>query len=193
METLEKNLDISVNRYVSVNFQAFANLVDAVGGVDLEVTNKEVEYINGYLVEYNMLQGNPEGTDYLDPSLDGVVHLNGPQALSYCRNRMIGNDFGRTERQRKVLSAIIQQIPSALVSNPTELINGILPNLTTNLTQSECMNLSLQASKLLTYDIIQGNIPVEGSYSNATIRDMSVLEVDFEKNKEYIRTNIYGK
>lgn len=193
METLEQNLDIHVNRYVSVNFQAFANLVDAVGGVELEVTNKEVEYINGYLVEYNMLQGNPEGTDYLDPSLSGMVHLNGPQALSYCRNRMIGNDFGRTERQRKVLSAIIQKVPEALVSNPVELVGGILPNLTTNLTQNECMNLSLQASKLLTYDIVQGNIPIEGSYANATIREMSVLEVDFEKNKEYIRTSIYGE
>ena len=65
METVEKNLDIKVSRYMLVNFQAFANLVDAVGGVDLEVTNDEVQYINGYLVEYNMLQGNPEGTDYL--------------------------------------------------------------------------------------------------------------------------------
>ena len=193
MEVLELNFRIDVNRYASVNFQAFANLVDAVGGVDLELTNQEVQYINGFLVEYNMLEGNPQGTHYLDESLSGMVHLNGPQALSYCRNRLIGNDFGRTERQRKVLTAIIRKLPVAVATNPMDLINGILPNLTTNLTKSECMNLSLQAAKLLTYDLIQGTIPIEGSYSNASIRGMSVLEVDFEKNKEYIQTYIYGE
>jgi anionic cell wall polymer biosynthesis LytR-Cps2A-Psr (LCP) family protein len=63
METLEENFDIEVNRYMLVNFQAFANLVDAVGGVDLDVTNEEVQLINGYLVEYNQLEGRAEGTE----------------------------------------------------------------------------------------------------------------------------------
>ena len=193
METLEKNLDITVNRYVLVNFQAFANLVDAVGGVDLELTNDEVIYVNGYLVEYNILEGRAEGTDYLDASLSGMIHLNGPQALAYCRNRYLGTDFGRTERQRKVLTAVIKNAPKALVTNPKGLVDGLLPNLTTNLTQAECYALSFQAAKALTYEIVPASIPIEGSYSNATIRQMSVLQVDFEKNKAYIRENIYGK
>lgn len=193
METLEENFDIEVNRYMLVNFQAFANLVDAVGGVDLEVTNEEVQYINGYLVEYNQLQGNPEGTDYLDTSLSGTIHLNGPQALAYCRNRYIGTDFARTERQRKVLAAAIKSAPLALVTNGGELIDGVMSNITTNLTKSELNGLMLQAPAMLTYDMISGSIPLEGTYSNANIRGMAVLEVDFEANKEYIQTEIYGK
>lgn len=193
METLRVNFDISVNRYVLVNFQAFANVVDAVGGVDLELSNEEVQYVNGYLVEYNILEGRPEGTDYLDTNASGMIHLNGPQALSYCRNRYIGTDFGRTERQRKVLSAIIDKAPAALLTNTDELMESILPNLTTNLTPAELRNLSLQAAKFVTYDVVQGSIPIEGSYAPATIRDMSVLEVDFDKNKDYIQTHIYGK
>lgn len=193
METLEENFDIEVNRYMLVNFQAFANLVDAVGGVDLEVTNEEVQYINGYLVEYNQLQGNPEGTDYLDTSLSGTIHLNGPQALAYCRNRYIGTDFARTERQRKVLEAAIKSAPLALVTNGGELIDGVMSNITTNLTKSELNGLMLQAPAMLTYDMISGSIPLEGTYSNANIRGMAVLEVDFEANKEYIQTEIYGK
>lgn len=193
METVEQNFDITVNRYVLVNFEAFANLVDAVGGVDLELTSEEIEYVNGYLVEYNMLLGRPEGTDYMDTSQSGLVHLNGPQALAYCRNRYLGTDFGRTERQRKVLSAVIGKLPSALLTNPGELIGGLMPNLTTNLTQGECFRLSLMAYKLLSYDIIQNSIPLEGTYSNATIRQMAVLEVDFEANKAYLRENIYGE
>lgn len=193
METLKENFDISVNRYMLVNFHAFANLVDSVGGVDLDVTNEEVQYINGYLVEYNQLESRPEGTDYLDTSLSGNIHLNGPQALAYCRNRYIGTDFARTERQRKVISAAMKNVPLALATNGGELVEGVMSNITTNLTQSELGGLMLQAPALLAYDTVQGSIPLDGTYSNATIRGMAVLEVDFEANKEYIRKNIYGE
>ncbi len=193
METIEENFDIEVNRYIQVNFQAFAHLVDAVGGVELEVTNEEVKYINAYLVEYNILEGKELDADYLDESLSGRILLNGPQALAYCRNRYLGTDFGRTERQRKVLSAAIQNTPKALLKNPLGLADGILPMLTTNLTQAEIGSLFLQAPNFLVYDIVQGSIPIEGSYSNASIRGMAVLEVDFEGNNEYIRSQIYGE
>lgn len=193
METVEKNFDIPVNRYVLVNFEAFANLVDAVDGIELELSSEEIEYVNGYLVEYNMLTNRPQGTDNMDTSVSGLVHLNGPQALAYCRNRYLGTDFGRTERQRKVLTAIIKKLPAALVTNSGELIDGLLPNLTTNLTKTECYRLSLMASKLLTYDIISDSIPQPGTYKDATIRKMSVLEVDFDANIKYLKEKIYGE
>ena len=193
METLEENFDIEVNRYMLVNFQAFANLVDAVGGVDLELSNEEVQYVNGYLVEYNQLEGRAEGTDYLDSSLSGKIHLNGPQALAYCRNRYIGSDFARTERQRKVVAAAVKNAPFALVTNGSELIEGVMSNITTNLTKNELSGLMMQAPMMITYDMVSGSIPLEGTYSNANIRGMAVLEVDFEANKQYIKEEIYGK
>lgn len=193
LETIKQNLDIEVNRYVQVNFQAFANLIDAVGGVDLELTNEEVQWVNAYLNEYNMLENRPIDTDYLPTDASGLLHLNGPQALAYSRNRYIGSDFGRTERQRKILEAAFRQLPSSVLTNSGDLIDGILPNLTTNISKSECYSLSLDAPKLLTYELVQASIPIAGSYQSATIRKMSVLQVDFEKNKEFIRTNIYGE
>ena len=193
MQTIEQNFDIHISRYVLVNFEAFANLVDAVGGVDLELTGKEVEYVNGYLVEYNILLGRPEGTDYFEDLSGGMVHLNGPQALAYCRNRYIGTDFGRTERQRKVLTEVIHKLPKGVLTNPKELIDGLMPNLTTNLTQAECYRLSLMAPKILTYDIVQNSIPIEGTYKDATIRKMAVLEVDFDANKKFLQENLYGE
>lgn len=192
METVEKNFGIPVSRYVQVNFQAFVGLVDSVGGVDLELSKEEIEYVNGYLVEYNMLTGRPQGTDNMDPQAAGMVHLNGPQALAYCRNRYLGTDFGRTERQRKVLTEVIKKIPGALLTNGSELFNALMPNLTTNLTRNECFSLSLMAGKALTYDIIADSIPQPGTYRNATIRKMSVLEVDFETNRNYLRDKLYG-
>ena len=144
-------------------------------------------------MEYNQLTGRPEGTDYLDTSQRGLIHLNGPQALAYTRNRYIGTDFGRTERQRKVLSAVIDGLPGALLTNPKEVLDGLLSNLTTNLTQGEFLRLMLDAGKLFAYDLQQGSVPVEGSYQNATIRGMAVLEVDFGRNIEYLRRRIYGE
>ena len=192
-ETIEHNFGIEVNRYVLVNFQAFASLVDAVGGIDLEVTNEEVQWINAYLNEYNLLEGREMTADYLDASLSGEIHLNGPQALAYSRNRYIGTDFGRTERQRKVLNAVFKKLPIAFATNQDELIGELFPNLTTNLTQAEVFRLSMDAGKLFTYEVLQTVIPAEGTYSNASIRGMSVLEVDFEANKAIIRKEIYGK
>lgn len=193
METVEENFEIEVNRYVQVNFEAFANLVDAVGGIDLELTKEEIEYVNGYLVEYNDLLGRPQGTDNMDTSLSGLVHLNGPQALAYTRNRYLGTDFGRTERQRKVLTAIIGKLPSALVTNGGELIDGLMPNLTTNLTQKECLELSMMAGKLFTHEIVSDSIPQPNTYKSASIRGMSVLEVDFDANIEYLKKKLYGE
>ena len=195
METLEENFDIEVNRYMLVNFQAFANLVDAVGGVDLELSNEEVQYVNGYLVEYNQLEGRPEGTDYLDTSLSGNIHLNGPQALAYCRNRYIGSDFARTERQRKVISAIVKKVAKTSPAKLLKIVNEIMPMVTTNLTRNELVSLGAGAFlKFLRYDIKQHQIPAEGTWSNASVYgEGSVLKMDIEKNAELLDEFLYGK
>ena len=193
METIEKNFDIPVNRYVLVNFEAFANLVDAVDGIELELSTEEIEYVNGYLMEYNTLTGRPQGTDDMDPSQPGLVHLNGPQALAYCRNRYLGTDFGRTERQRKVLTAVIGKLPSHALTGAGDLINGLMPNLTTNLTRNECFRLSLMAGKLFTYEMVPDSIPQPGTYWNEDIRGMQVLGVDFDSNIKYLKEKIYGE
>lgn len=193
METIELNFGIPIHRYALVNFQAFANLVDAVGGIDLELTNDEVNWINAYLMEYNQLEGKDLATDFLDPSLSGNLHLNGPQALAFTRNRYIGTDFGRTERQRKVLSAVIKKLPGAVATNGGELADGLFPNLTTNLREGECFNLSLNAWKFLGYEMVQQCVPLEGTYSNADIRGMAVLQVDFDANRQFLKSTLYGE
>ena len=192
LNTVEQNLGITVNRYVQVNFEAFANLVDAVGGVDLELSSGEKQLVNGYLNEYNELTGKAFGTDYLEDLSDGMVHLNGPQALAYTRNRYMGTDFGRTERQRKVLAEVVHRLPKALL-HPRTLENGLLPNLTTNLTAWECYRLTLMAPFLLRYDMEHGSIPLEGTYRDGTIRKMAVLEVDLDANRKYLRALLYER
>lgn len=193
MKTIEYNFDIPIHRYALVNFEAFANLVDAVGGIELDVTNEEVQLINGYLMEYNQLLGRDLVYDWLDKEASGVLHLNGAQALAYTRNRYIGTDFGRTERQRKVLAEVIKKLPGAMMTNGNELIDGLFPNLTTNLKRGECYGMALSSWKFVGYDMVQQCVPKEGTYTNATIRSMAVLQVDFEANKQFLKETIYGE
>lgn len=191
MQTVEENFDIPVNRYVLVNFDAFAGVVDAVGGVDLDLTNDEVKWVNAYLNEYNLLHGQDIKTGYMDENAGGNLHLNGPQALAYTRNRKIGTDFGRTERQRKVINAVIEALPSALMTNGPKVIDEFCGHLTTNLTKSECYMLALQGWKLKLYERSSGSIPLEGTWGDMRARGMAVLDIDFDKNKAYLQENLY--
>ncbi len=191
MKTIEKNFDIPVNRYVLVNFEAFANVVDAVGGVDLELTPDEVIWLNAYLNEYNELRGKEFGYDYIYQLEGGMLHLNGAQALAYSRNRYIGMDFGRTERQRKVMEQIIKKLPGTVLRDFSGLVESLCPNLTTNLTFTECYTLLLRAPFALRYERVSGSLPLENTWWNENIDSMAVLGVDFEANKAYLKENLY--
>ncbi|MCR4791567.1 MAG: LCP family protein [Lachnospiraceae bacterium] len=191
METIEKNFDIPVSRYVLVNFEAFAGVVDAVGGVDLELSAEEIAWVNAYLNEYNELTGREFGYDYLTQTEGGMVHLNGPQSLAYARNRYLGTDFGRTERQRKVMEQIAKKLPGAAFNDLDSLIQALCPNLTTNLTLKECYGLVLRAPFIIRYERQSTGLPLEGTWWDETIDSMAVLGIDFDANKEYLRENLY--
>ena len=186
METVEENFGIRVNRYVSVNFEAFAGMVDAVGGVDMNVTSDEVFLIDAYLNEYNMLLGREITTDYLDPALSGWVKLNGAQALAYTRNRYIGTDFGRTERQRKVIDAVIKAFPGAFLRRGPVIIKEMASYMTTNLTLNECYLLALQGWTPFVYGRDMGSLPLEGTWNDYNANGMAVLKVDFDANRKYL-------
>ena len=83
----------------------------------MELTNDEVKWVNAYLNEYNELRGMPIDTDYLDTSPERDDSSERPSGAAYSRNRFIGTDFGRTERQRKVLAAVMKKLPAAAVTN----------------------------------------------------------------------------
>ncbi len=193
MKTITANFGIEVNRYMIVDFNAFVGIVDAVGGVELDLTNEEVKLVNGYLWEYNIINKLPEGTDYLDETLSGKIKLDGAQALAYTRNRYIGSDFGRTERQRKVINAVIEKLPGALITNGDGVLKNMCTNIETNMTQGDCYQLAIKAPFLLKYEKVSESVPIEGSWSDARINKMAVLKVDFEKNKAFLRQTIYGE
>lgn len=189
MKTIEQNFKIKLDTYASVDFFSFMDIVDAVGGVTIDVTDKELRYVNDYVRSLNSLTHEDKNKDTLTAS--GTQLLNGKQALGYSRIRYIGTDFERTARQRRVLEQIFIKVKSLNIIELNNLLNKILPQVTTNLTEGQIFSLLLSLPAYSNYDLKQWSIPAEDSYSFKTVNGMSVLNIDFEENigilQEYLK------
>ncbi|MDD6279576.1 MAG: LCP family protein [Oscillospiraceae bacterium] len=192
MQTIENNFGVRIDDYISVNFSSFAAIVDAVGGIEIEVSDSEAKEINTILqAEVNELMGDAVDSDLL--SEGGKIHLNGKQALSYARIRHVGNaDFERTERQRNVLTQIAGKLKSIRISGIKEITDKAVPNITTNMTTSELYLLSLRLPFCIGYNIEQIRIPSDGTYSGANKDCGSVLVVDFDENYKLLEEEVFS-
>lgn len=174
VQTIEENFGIDIHGYAAVNFSAFVSIVDALGGVTLFLTADEAEIVGS---------GTAAG-DY---------HLTGEQALSYCRIRQLDSDFGRTERQRKLLQALWTDLRDVSFSDAYHLMTELLPQITTDLSARDCLTLLATAARTGDYDLRSAQIPADGTWSDAAVDGMAVLELDMEENAGYLQTLLYGE
>ena len=141
IEMLNRNLDLDIQEYVAVDFYALVKAVDAVDGIDLPeaITGEEAEIMNGgYIGEVAAITGNSA-----DPVSAGQTHLNGVQAVAYCRVRYTaGGDFQRASRQRIVVSALVDRVKQANIGEMTSLVNAILPEVSTSLSAGEILKMA---------------------------------------------------
>lgn len=197
IQTIEENFKIGVDYYAQVDFYDFMDVIDALGGVGVEVTAEELNYLNGYISEINHKENElagaevyPEGYSFVAAA--GYQTLNGRQALGYCRIRYIGTDFGRTGRQRTVLEALFKKAKS---SNPLKLFEAcrtIMPDLTTNISDDGMTKLIMGVPMYLFYDVKQNQVPVDGCWWNALMDNgQEVLGIDFTTNNAALRSAIY--
>ena len=193
METLEYNFDVRIDDYVSVDFASFVSVVDAVGGIDIQVSDEEAEAINVILIsEVNELMGDDRNADLLNGG--GMLHLNGKQALSYSRIRYVGNsDFERTQRQRRVMSLIIAKLKQFKPSMFKNLASDVIPDVTTNMSGPAMYLLSLKFPLLLGYETKQIQIPAEGTYYGADVDVGNVLQIDLDENRRVIDREVFAE
>jgi LCP family protein required for cell wall assembly len=189
-ETLETNFKVHIDRYVAVDFYSFMDVIDTLGGVWIEVSEDEQKVTNQYIWSMNKLMGEEWSNDYLWTT--GWMKLNGKQALCYARNRYTGNDYERTQRQRTIISQIITGAKSASPSTLVDLAQVILPQVTTDMTKTEILSYCANVAAYMDYDIVQQQVPVDGSYSGATISGMSVISLNLDKNIQYLQSTIYA-
>lgn len=191
METIHNNFKVEVDKYVKVDFFAFIKIIDELGGVHIDVSVRELPVLNSYVREINKLQGLPVDDGILQHEGKELL-LTGKQALGYCRIRYVGNDdYERTQRQRAVLMALYAKLIDQNLVRRYEILNMLMPDLTTNLSRGELISMLLSASEYRNYKLQQDRIPIDGSQQNLVIRRMDVLGIDFEKNIEELKSKIY--
>ena len=155
---LNTNLDLKISGYVSVDFYALATIVDDLGGLELEITQKMIDTDNpetnqnalaGYIAEVeNVLNYYPdeeEGWKYSDCYFDspGTYTLNGAQVVGYCRNRYaVDNDYGRAENQRKVIKLLIEKAKKADVATLNKIADDVFPSISTSLSLSQVLSMA---------------------------------------------------
>ncbi|MDD3137450.1 MAG: LCP family protein [Lachnospiraceae bacterium] len=145
---LNRNFDLDITKYVTVNFNSMIAVVDAVGGIEIDVQEDEIPYITGFACEII----NATGVDSLGVFEPGVQTLNGVQTTAYARIRKAagktsGNDFGRTERQRDVLQKIIAKLQTANLAVLNKIVDEVFPQISTNFTLPEALNYAKHAKK----------------------------------------------
>lgn len=189
-DTLSNNLNINLDNYILINFSSFEQIIDILGGVDIELTEKEAKYLNS--------------TNYIsNPAFrnvtKGMNHLNGNQTLGYCRIRNVNSaaneygDFGRTSRQRAVIGAIAASVEKLNYFELLSLANKCLPLVTTDLDVDDIdMYISTIADESFNRKTENLRIPIEGSYSNVYLRNMLVTKIDLQTNSEAFREFVYG-
>ncbi len=194
VNTIEANYGVQIDRYATVNFESFKKIIDILGGIQLELTDREILYINCQIAQNNQ-------TEYLDAA-EGLVTLNGQQALWHARNRggdvingvefYDGTDWDRTQRQRQVLTAVIDDMKSASPAEILRIVNEAGPYITTNLKKTEIASLVANSLTYLRYDVEQCSMPSDGNWGYEDNFAGNVIYVyDWEQTRYDLRKFIY--
>ncbi len=146
---LNRNLDMSITHYVTVDFSALVDVIDAVGGIDIDVTQEEIDGVNGYSINgYIMEVMENTGKESPGVTEPGLQTLNGVQATAYARIRFTdGSDYKRTERQRLVLEKIAQKLQKSNLATLDKIIDKVFSKVKTNFTLTEILAYAKDVSK----------------------------------------------
>lgn len=181
--TLDYNFGVHGDYNVEVDFAGFTSAIDTIGGVEIELTAAEARYLNR--------RGNWdfEENEYWD-LVEGTNLLNGSQAFAYSRIRDIGDDFERTNRQRTVLTKLVEKAKTLSVAQLYDLVKTLIPNFTTDMSNPQIIGLMLEAVPMLSdIKIVSQRIPMDGQFSFANKGGASVIELSpsqYEVNKQLL-------
>ena len=171
-KTIKENFGIAPDACIEVDFSGFQKLIDLLGGVDISLTKAEADHLNK-LHGWTLTKG--------------THNLTGEQALAYARIRAIGNDFGRTQRQRNILLSLLNKSQGLKPNQLTTLLEQALPLLTTDMSDGDILRYATQLVPLLSGCSMQTlQIPANGMYQDAWVGKQSVLIPDLEKNRQLL-------
>ena len=184
MEMLDQclldNFGVVVDYNIEVDFFSFSKVVDLMGGVDIELTRAEATHLN-YLCKTGQLKA-------------GVNHLDGKIALEYSRIRKLDSDFVRTERQRKVLLALLEKVKGMKLLEANELIAEVFPMVTTDMTNAQILEVAVKMLPMLAeMKVTTQRIPADGTYYYGRIPGMSAIVIEMDVNRQILKDTIGTK
>ena len=182
LKTIYSNFGMKIEKYVCVDYEVFASVVDDLGGVEIDVEEMELEQFNKYV----------RGGKKNRITEAGRYNLNGQQALSYCRIRKVGSDTARTARQRRVLKEIMRKSRSLSPLKAQKMLEVVAPFVTTNMSRDEMTSLLMEGLQCLNYDTMGLRIPVDGTWTDKKTNRVWYIEVDLNQNARYMKQFIFG-
>lgn len=190
LETVTRNYKIQVDRYASVDFDSMIKIIDEAGGVELTLSAEEVRVANGYI--YDMCnQMNRNADDYLFKG-EGTRKCSGIQAVAYARIRYVGNaDYQRTERQRTVLTRIMEKMKTMSLSELSDFVENVLPLVTHNIPEDEMWSMIAKAPSLFGYDLVKDRIPYDKMYKIIYVKKQDMLVPDWEETVARLKDTLY--
>ena len=189
IETLEKNFKVEIDGYLAVNYSLMVEMVDAIGGIEINVTKEEVPKLNGILEYYNYQRGVPADEGKLQS--EGLQLLNGLQAMSYARIRKLDSDFVRVERQQKVILAVYHKVLSCDIVKLTGLVFEYIGRVGTNISLAKATELLITVFKIKTIDTSTLRIPCDGAYNSKTINGTYYIVPKLTRCQEELHAFLY--
>lgn len=184
VKMIENNYKIDIDYYVAVDFTTFSDLVDALGGVTLDIEEYEQKYINRTTTKIKKIPNY------------GTVTLDGDQALVYCRIRKsdADSDVSRTRRQRNFVSSLIRSVKGASLSQLNDAVEVVLPHLHTDCSKTKVLGFAGQALSQgwMNYEIVQVTMPDEETRADANINGVSYWVVDYPLAAQKVQLAVYG-
>lgn len=204
LSMLNMNLDMNITDFVTVGFEGLIDVIDAVGGVEIDVKEAEIKDLNNYQIS---MSGRPvdypgaveqayeatPGVDYTPVTKSGLQTLNGLQATAYARIRYVGNgDFGRAERQRTVLTQIAKKAMTLNPATLNKIVEAVFDEVATSLDMSEILSL---LSGIAEYEIGENaGFPFEGYVKTGRVGKASVvIPVDLAKNVSLLHAFLFDE
>lgn len=160
-QTLEKNLSIDISNYVIVNFNSFSSIIDALGGVTVEVKESELNELNKFIPECYEASSKGKNSKMKLVEKSGVQTLNGYQALSYSRIRKNDSALERDNRQRKVLQALMDEASNMSILEIPKVLKAVLPHLKTDMDFSDMVDTGKKVLKMGNFKINQLEFPIQ--------------------------------
>lgn len=191
---LNWNFDMNIKEYMTVGFDALIETIDALGGVQIDVQQNEIDHLNNY--QRSMFvekEGDPLNENIVKVTQPGLQTLSGLQATAYCRIRYVGDDYGRTERQRKVLMACLDKAKQANPATLVEIMTKVLENVQTNLDVGEMGEILSDAAS---YQIVaQDGVPFATNRGSGTIgaKGSCVVPLDLAENVKLLHELLFNE